>query len=463
MEYCKYHPLSAATFACPACQTRLCDGCVDDGGDHGIERCFACGTLLESLGSANEIEPFWRRLPQSFRYPMNPGTMTLIIGVSILSTLLSHYSSLISLILWVALTGIMVKYSFLCLQNTANGLLVAPPTGEAFAGGVHLIVNILGILILMSLAVYATGNFLGEGLAATLSVIFTLGLPAVLINYAISEEFAEAINPLNMLRMVTSIGLPYGLLYAFILIMSGSVGMISALIGDQLLLLSAALQSIVFYYYMVVICHLMGYVILQNQAALGFVARRHHGETKTVRPAPTRLLAKVDIQVKEGDYAAALRTFKQALNEYPQERWFNLNCFNFLLATRNVAELRQFAPRYFNFLLASERRDLLHSSYNKLLRLAPDFVPDDAALRLNLASACNAAGHPRRAIKLLIGLPRDHPDSAHLAEGYRLLAQAFDQLPAMEDKAARCRQLAAQRVRRRGASSGEGGGELSTR
>lgn len=77
MDYCKYHPLDGATYACRACNSHQCDKCVDD--EHNAAHCFVCGAVLESLGSANTVEPFWRRLKEAFKYPVNTNSMSLIV------------------------------------------------------------------------------------------------------------------------------------------------------------------------------------------------------------------------------------------------------------------------------------------------------------------------------------------------------------------------------------------------
>lgn len=68
MDYCKYHPLTAATYYCDACDTKTCDTCCDD--EKIKLRCFSCSKQLESLGAVNYARPFWRRLEESFRYPL---------------------------------------------------------------------------------------------------------------------------------------------------------------------------------------------------------------------------------------------------------------------------------------------------------------------------------------------------------------------------------------------------------
>ncbi|WP_210397482.1 DUF4013 domain-containing protein [Motiliproteus sediminis] len=457
MEYCKYHPLAAATFACPECQISLCDGCVDESGYGEQDRCFACGNIVSSLGAANSVAPFWRRLPESFRYPMSSAPLGLIIGISLISTLLSSVPSLITFLLWVAVTGVMVKYCFLCLQHSSSGRAEAPAVGDAFSGGVSLIINIIGILIALGGMVYAAGLYLGEGVAGGLSLLFTLGLPAVIINYAVTESFSEAINPMNMLRLMGSLGLSYGVLLAFLLILSASVGIISSLIGDGLTLLTAALQSVVSYYYMVVTFHILGYIIFQHQEALGFVARGDFGGTRSVRPERERLLSRLDVLIKEGRRDEVVAGYSEAVKRYPDDRQFQLQCFDLLHACGNVEALSRFAPEFFSFLERTGRGDQLYGYYRKLLQLNPGYQPPAAELRHQLARACQRAGNARLAVKLLAGLHRDYPNYDGLSDAYRLLADSLDEMPNMSGKAAQVRRLVGQWSAADGVGAGQSG------
>ncbi|OMH26606.1 M48 family metallopeptidase [Motiliproteus sp. MSK22-1] len=372
---------------------------------------------------------------------MNRSTLMLIVIISFLSTIVSSLPFLISLFLLMALTGVMVKYSFCCLQQTARGLLIAPDISDGFGGGVRLILLLMVVLIAMSLSVYAVGTHLGGGFAGLLSIIYIVGLPAVLINFALTEELSDALNPLSMFRLIAAIGLPYGLLLVFIMIMAASVGVISELIGNDYSIISSTLQSIVFYYYLVVTFHIMGYIIFQSQGDLGFVAREDYGDENQVRPSEEILLAKSSVLVKEGDYDEVIALYKKALVEFPNSKVFNERFFEFLYATKNVELLNKFSQKYFRFLIKSRREDLLYRSYRRVLRLIKDYMPDTAELRFSLANCCHQAGDPLSAVKLINGLHRSHPGYSGLAEAYDLMAKSLDDMPNMEDKAEKCRKL----------------------
>jgi hypothetical protein len=105
MEYCKYHPLESATYHCINCQTYHCDDCCQFANRTAFADCYMCGSELSSLGSSNNITPFWRRLQESFTYPINFDTIFLIIGLAVLSAFTSYipFGFLIQLLLTCAL------------------------------------------------------------------------------------------------------------------------------------------------------------------------------------------------------------------------------------------------------------------------------------------------------------------------------------------------------------------------
>ena len=122
--FCKYHPIEAATYFCSRCQKYTCDSCSNEDTHSGGVSCFLCSRPLKSLGSAATEEPFWRRLDKSFKYPLNTYALVMIVGVSILSSILAYVPFAI---LWqLMLTGAMVSYCFACLKQTAIGNFTAP-------------------------------------------------------------------------------------------------------------------------------------------------------------------------------------------------------------------------------------------------------------------------------------------------------------------------------------------------
>jgi len=439
MDYCKYHPLSPATYACYNCQTTNCDFCINDGMFEKRDRCFICEQEVESLGSINNIEPFWRRLQDSFRYPMNSSSISLIVGVSILNSITAYLP--FAFLIYLALLGSILKYAFSCLKNTSEGLLIAPDISEAYGGGLGVAGRMILIIFIMIAVAIATNQVLGSVFGNIIGIFLIIGFPAVLINYALTEKISEAINPLNMIRLMTTIGLSYGLLLAFIMIMSASVEVISSIIGDNLSILSNVLQTIVFYYYLIVIFHIMGYMIFQYQGELGFVARSNNGDAQEQRNDQQILAAKIDVTIKEGFYDSACKLFSQAIKEYPRDKKLNNDYFEFLLAIKNPSQIIKFAPQYFDYLKRSNLHDRISIAYKQILKITPDYLPEKPELRLLLAKASHRDGSPVIAVKLLSGFYKQFPKFEKLLEVYQLLAECLDDLPNMSNKAEECRLL----------------------
>lgn len=443
MSYCKYHPLVPATWCCEKCHTDSCDTCIDEGQRGDSQNCIICGAPLESLGSGHTVEPFWRRLQESFRYPLNKNSLTLIVAVSVITAILSAVPLffIFTFIVYLALVGTMMKYCFSCLEHTAGGEMTAPDISVAYGGGLRVMLHLFGMILVMSLVVGVIGSVAGPGLAGFVGVIILAGFPAILINYALTNSLLSALNLLTMLQLILTIGLPYGLLIAFIMIMAGSVGVIQGLIGDSFSLVSAILQSIVSYYYMVVVFHLMGYMIFQYQGRLGFVARRSDLPETVIRSPQARALAMIDVFLKEGRPDKAVDLFDEGVKSFAGDLAFYERYFEFIYRTRSAHLLKGFAEKYLALLAQSGKQDRLAPVYKQIVQLQPGFKPADPALRVKLAMACKQKGDPTSAIKLLKNLHKEFPDYSGMVAAYEVMADAFDDLPNMKTQAEKCRAL----------------------
>lgn len=446
MDYCTYHPLEAATYHCPQCRIAVCDTCVDDSeNDLGV-RCLKCRGELTLLAAEHRVPPFWRRLEDSFRYPINLQTLLLIAVVSVVTPLTALVGAgfLPSLIVNLAATGVMLKYSFLCLQETSAGKFTAPNLADAYLGGISLLLKLLAMLLLMGGAVLATAVFIHPGLANLLGVLLIIAFPATLIHFAISGDFAAALNPVNTTRLILTLGLPYGVLIALILVMVGSVSVIHQLIGFDFSLVTLSLQGMVSNYYLVVVFHIMGYMLFQYQGRLGYRAREHSDEEGRSREAVT--LVYLDVLLKEGNYDALLTGFDKALEQFPTSKALFARYFDFLIQAKNPAWLGCFSERYLQFLHHYGQGDMLYQAYRSILTITPGFRPDSPDLRLVLARACQHKGDARGVVHLINGMQRLYPDYPQLPTALELLAEALDLLPGMSEKASACRALV-ERVR----------------
>jgi len=437
MEYCKYHPLTAATHKCNSCHSLNCDTCVNTDSYRGVKSCYLCQQELVSLGDTNNIVPFWRRLEESFRYPMNSDSVILIVVISIL-TAISMYLPF-AIVWYLLLTGALFKYCFSCLENTSNGNLTAPDMGEAYGGGFGLIFKIIFMVVAVSFVIGLVFTYVGPMFASVVGIVLIAGFPAMMINLALTEDLLEALNPAKMMKLMTAIGMPYGLLLAFVMIMSASVSIINQLIGAELSIISTILQSAVGNYYMIVIFHIMGYMIFQYQKELGFETNANNLYDEHKKSVLQKNIERIDVLIKEGEYDVVIKLYQEVIINYPEEKNLKSNYFELLLVSKNVEQLDKFAADYFDYLLLLGRKDQIPITFKRVLKVNPDFMPNTAEQRLKLAKICNYNGDSKVVIKLINGMYKTFPDYNGLIEAYGLLAEALDSLPNMQEKAKTCR------------------------
>lgn len=449
MHYCKYHPLDGATYCCAQCSTYQCDKCVDD--EHNVIRCFSCGAILESLGAANTVEPFWRRLREAFTYPLNAASMSLIVITSIISILaiLMPFLWILALLMYLFAAGSLLKYSFTCLERTAMGEMKAPDVMDAYQGGISLLLQLLLITTVLTLIVGFGAYYLGTAVGTLLAIVAVVSYPAILIRFAQTENILEAMNPFAAVALIAAIGLPYGLLMVFILIMMTSVGVLHEWIGALFPAMSYLFQSLVSSYYTIVVFHLMGYMLFQYQDQLGYSARSDEDDDQPQRSDIERLRAKMDVLLKEGDYAQLVTLYYSAFKQYPNEAIFFERFFDLLYVCKKSALMADYAQIYLEFLNRKKRIDKLTPTFKQILVIAPDYLPDSPALRVQLAGLLRQQGDGKLAVKLLNGMHKRYPDFAALPEAYVLLADTLAELPALQAQADKCRQMAQQLQRQR--------------
>jgi len=446
MDSCKYHPLDGATFACRACNHSLCDQCIDD--ENEPPRCFTCGGILESLGSVNKVEPFWRRLPEAFKYPLNSASISLILITAVLSVVASLMALLffIAIPLYLFATGALIKYGFTCLERTSYGEMKAPDVMEAYSGGISLVFQLFLIILLLT---FLTGGayYLSPALGGITGLVAVVAFPAILIRFAQTENMIDALNPVAITSLIAAIGLPYGLLMAFLMIMMSSIGVLHELVGSVLPAASYFVQAIISNYYTIVMFHLMGYMLFQYQGQLGYSARSDEDETP-VRNDTDRFAAKISIFLKEGNYEKVVDLYYQAFKLFPNEPLFFERFFDLIYACKKSVLMEDFGLTYLEFLNRKKRFDKLTICFKQILHLAPDYLPNSPGMRVQLANLLRQQGDLKLAVRLLNGMHKLYPDYAELPEAYGLLADTLSDMPNMQTQADKCRQMVAQLVRR---------------
>src|SRR5690606_3626592 len=102
----------------------------------------------------------------------------------------------------------------------------APDVKEAYEGGIKLLFQLVFITVIMVLVIGAAAYYLGMAAAGLLGVVAVVSYPAILIRLAQTQSAFSALNPMAALAIIGAIGLPYGLLIAFIMMMMTSVAVL---------------------------------------------------------------------------------------------------------------------------------------------------------------------------------------------------------------------------------------------
>ncbi len=148
--------------------------------------------------------------------------------------------------------------------------------------------------------------------------------------------------------------------------------------------------------------------------------------------------------LKEGDYERVVTLYYQAFKQFPNDARFFDQFFELLYTCKKTALMADFGSTYLHFLNRKKRTDKLTPVFKQIRLIAPDFLPDAPALRVQLASSLKQQGDVALAVKLLNGMHKQFPDYAELPQAYYLLSTILEQLPNMQAQADKCRQMAQQ-------------------
>lgn len=441
MESCKYHPITPSVFSCSHCNEEFCDSCVDHSVG-GEAHCFLCGGHVLYHVTTDNVDPFWRRLEKAFKYPLNANAMMMVIGLSVVSALVAALplGGFLSFIANLCVAGLTVNYAFLCLTATSEGKMEAPMLADAMAGSIDVLWKLFLMMLFLGLSLYAMAVYISPVLVIVTMVVLYIGLPAILMCFAHSNSVLDAVNPLNFVRLMLTVGVPYIVLVLFLFIMMTSVDVLNNFIGNEIPALAAILSTSVANYYAVVAFHLMGYLLYQYQDKLGFSTGDNEQVMQKAELADVTL-AHVNVRLKEGDYPRAIELLTQALASVGKDKRLWQRKFDILYRTNNKLELASFADAYFQHLLESAQHEKLASDYKRVKQLAPAYLPEQPTIRLHIAHACKAAGDARSTVQLINGMHKQHEGYDKLVEAYQLMHTALQDLPNMEKQAQQCAKL----------------------
>ncbi len=163
---------------------------------------------LFTVESRPEFTPFWRRMSSFFLYPMQAGTLMRIAGYSIFGgiALVIPFGGLLQKILYL----VFFKYAFLIMERTAGGRFDEPNSLDGKdEGDTAQVMRQYGLfaafIFLTVLLILALGQDIGVGLGL---VLMAIGLPAGIMTIGVSRSLLQALNPLQILSFILTIGSP---------------------------------------------------------------------------------------------------------------------------------------------------------------------------------------------------------------------------------------------------------------
>ncbi len=448
-KVCNYHPTQAAHWSCHQCGGYLCPECVSkrESGGYGkieiVHFCPKCNLPANWVGVSNLIDPFWKRLPKIFLYPLSIYPL-IIMAIFTVVQCMFWGPGLLKLIVRGAVGIILLKYAFESLKATASGNLKPPPiNSETISQDIHIVLKQYAIFIAMVIALFVLAAQTGLLIVIPFVLFFFFFLPAMIILLVTSSSFFHAINPVMFIGLTFKIGWPY-LLMAFFLFLLQSA---PAVAGNYIItfLPEAVHIPLVLFagaFYIIITYHLMGYVILQYHERIGYHVDYEDFSDPTTEVAETKaadpdapILNAVNPLIQEGKLDEAIEQIKQ-MTQAEGIKGVNLSerYFNLLKMRKRTKELLEHGASHLGLLIAENDKNKALKVYAECAKLQPDFLPD-ADVLFKLGGWVNEIGKVKPALGIYNRLIKEYPQDPLVPKTYFRVAQLFHDRLMNPDKA----------------------------
>lgn len=428
-HYCRYHVLEPASWHCSSCQINFCPTCSPDpeGEEATVHKCPHCRAQLRSLSASHAADPFWMRLTEFLRYPLSIVGLGLM-AVALLIPLVVPAGISLNVARLLFLVAIS-KYLWTVLEEVAAGhtepigyrpLLRMDNNNLAFSLGAMLAVIVAGVMYVRGMS-----SFYGALLIGIAAGV----MPAVLIAVGVNRSVGSGFSRDGLMGVLGTVGLVYAAVFfmplSLLVVLHGFVGLFADIlpvaVGQSLALVANT-------YFAIVLFALSGYLLFQYQDALGYTPEGAGKSRKSYKKGdPVQL--QVEMFLKDGSYSKAMTLLeadaeKKGASLSQHERYHRL-----IWAMGSEERLRKHATPYFKVLLQAGRDMQVAGIFRDYIQRYPDFRPDDADVRLDMAQAFERVGDFKLAVHVLNGLHKDNPHFPSLPTAYLMAARLLaDQL-----------------------------------
>ena len=395
--------------------------------------------FAEQHSEVPDIVPFWQRLPRFFLYPLNLGPLLYLLFLSA-ATLLAHVIPLpmpfdyLIVLLGIALA--FIRYAYKIFDQTALGLLT-PDQHQSYDNGdrVSLPYKQFAIFAIIGFVVELAGHVNGLLFGAAL-IYSVLSVPATIMILAVTRSFWAALNPLAVLRMMTTIGMPYLGLCAFVFLLSASQGVLLVFVMPRVSpMLSLPVLAFVTMYFSLIMFNMMGYVVYQYHALLGVEIRQKSNRNPTAaRNASTASYADL---IASGQIDQALDQAYEEQRVDPENVVLHDRYHKLLLLSDRKERLLSHARRYLALLLDKGFVAEAIELYRAMRERDPAFEPEKPAHLLRLAETARQGRDFALALSLINGFDKRFPKSPEIPDAYFFAAQMLCENLRRDEKARR--------------------------
>lgn len=394
---------------------------------------------MPSWSADVQATPFWRRMPQFFRFPAYRGPLVRNVVLSLAFAGALALPSRAAAALVAAFASVyLAQYGFVVIERVAQGYLDPgrfPPSSAASWRPLKLAAIMLAALATIALVRQMTGDGV---LTLVADAAVALLFPASVMTLAVTNRLRQAIDPRRVFALARRIGWPYLVLFLFLLLLVGgsqqAFELVAPVLGRSTWLLALA-SSFVGNYFFFIICALMGYVLYQYSAVLGLPVLGP-GDTDAADAAAagtsTRELALGRCLVA-GDVRGAIALLDAAIADDPGNLSLHERRLRLLLIVGDTARALACLERYLELLVAEEPARALRVAREALQRDAT-WRPESAALVVGLAQVALAAGQSELALELMRDFEARHAGDASTPVIASLRARASASAAADEEK-----------------------------
>lgn len=383
--------------------------------------------------AATAVVPFWHRLGEISKYPLQSGAITNVLLFTVLRIAdllpLGIAGLIVSAVLW---AGIL-KYAAEVLVQTAHGRLDAPEysmqVGESQAWD-QIKLQIL-LWLMMFVGMLAIGAVAGPGPAMLWLLFVAIAIPGATITLAMTNNLWAALNPAGWIELMSAFGWPYfvvAALCALYQVSGANAQAFAEAIPFVPHFVTHLFTWFITHYVLVATFHLMGYLVYQYADRIGHEVKRDEAPAKLRQrhqDPDQGLVDEAEALVQDGRADEAATRLAEHIATRGGTVLVHEHYRKLLKATQDQAGLLKHGLGYAQVLLAQDNLKRALELMQECYALDPNFAPDIADDVHRLAQRASQTGLHPLALKLVSGFHKRWPKHKDIARNYLFAAKVM--------------------------------------